>query len=358
MIDGRKSLSRVAAAAALALACLGAGCLQIDTTVSYHEDGSATVTERVNLSRVLLDMASAEGSGKPLTALLEKPAVLARMNQMGSGITLESHKVQDGPKGSRECITVFRLPDLNGFQYQSPWLAYLDYGQNNAIRWEVIPMYKSRPYGGPGTGGAGSVSVQFTYGKKQPAGESRETPDAPLVPLNAQVFRELSPVFKDVLHGLQLKLTFECYAPVHYGPNPRGRGALAKSVDIVNVTDKDLDAYGYNFFENEEIMLDLVRWDLGSPDVAEHLKNYGSNLTMPVFTLFGSKHMWHIGYDGNAIYFPPTRQLFDRFFAGKKLDFAQWQASAPDKHVLAEFEQVGYKPRTASSPAPAPQPTP
>ena len=37
---------------------LAAGCLQIDTTVSFHEDGSSTITERLNFSRTLLDMAS------------------------------------------------------------------------------------------------------------------------------------------------------------------------------------------------------------------------------------------------------------------------------------------------------------
>jgi hypothetical protein len=323
---------------------LAAGCLQIDTTVSFHEDGSSTITERLNFSRTLLDMASQQDAKLQIETLLTREAALTRMQQMGKGMTLVSHKIQDGRNGSREAIAVFKIPDLNDFTYVSPWLAYLDYGENNAIKWSATPMYKSRPYGGRGTGAAGSIAIGFQHVKKQPQGAARETPDKVITPVQAQVFRELGPMFRDVLQDFQLKLTFEAYAPLHYGPNPRGRSSRAKSVDIINITDKDLDRYGYGFFENEEIMLDLVQWDIGSSDVAEHLKDYGANQTLPAFTPFGSKHMWWIGYDGNAVYLPPSKQLFDRYFPGKKLDFAQWQASPPDKHVLADWNQVGYVP--------------
>jgi hypothetical protein len=172
----------------------------------------------------------------------------------------------------------------------------------------------------------------------------KDTPDPVMSPVDAQVFREISPVFRDMLRGFQLKLTFVGYAPVFYGPNPRGRRGRSKSVDILHVDGADLDKYGYMFFENEEIMLDLVRWQIGSADVADHLRGYGANLTLPVMTPYGSKHMWSIGYSGNRVYLPPSRRLFDRYFKGKKLDFAQWRASPPEKHVLADFAKIGYHP--------------
>jgi hypothetical protein len=100
-------------------------------------------------------------------------------------------------------------------------------------------------------------------------------------------------------------------------------------------------------------MLDLLRWKLGSKDVVGNLKGYGSNVTLPVFTPFGSKHLWWIGYCGNAMYVPPSRQLYDRYFEGKWLDFAQWRASPKEKHVLADFKRIGYHPpRTAPATKP------
>jgi hypothetical protein len=177
--------------------------------------------------------------------------------------------------------------------------------------------------------------------------------------MDLQAFRELGPVFRDVLRDFQIRLTFESYAPVFFGYNPRGRSSRVKSVDIINVTDRDLDAYGYNFFENEEVMVDLVRWELGSADVVNQVKDYGANSTLPVFSPLGSNHMWWSG-SGN-IHFRTSKALFDKYFTGKKLDFAEWQASPPDKHVPADFKAHGYHPdpgdggkKTSDAPAPAP----
>lgn len=328
----------------LASVLVFAGCLQIETHVEYHDDGSATITERLNFSRRLLDMAKAEGTELQIEPFLQREAALERMKLMGKNVSLVSHKVQESLNGSKESITVFKTPDLDGFVYVSPWFAYSDYASNNAVEWKVVPMYKSRPYGGRGTGAAGSLRISFRFLKGDPKGESRETPEPSITPLDAQVYRELGPVFREMLEGFHIRLTFRAYCPVWYDPNPRGQRARTRSVGLIDVSDKDLDKYGYNFFENEEIMLDLLRWQLGSADVVEHVRDYGANLTLPVFTPFGSRHMWYIGYAGNNIYLPPSRTLFDRFFQGKKLDFAQWQASPPEKHVLADFNQVGYIP--------------
>jgi len=323
---------------------LNSGCFQIDTTVKYNDDGSATITERLNFSRRLLDMAKAEGPQLQLTALLQRAAALTRMKSMGTGVSLISHKIQDGKKGSKESISVFKITDLNNFIYASPWLAYRDYADNNAIKWHVKPMYKSRPYG---QGSAGCISIEFGHVKSRPKGRARKQPDPPIKPIDAQVYRELGPVFRDALEGFQVKLTFQSYAPVHYKYNSRGQRSRSKSVDILNITDKDLDRYGYNFFENEEIMLDVIRWELGSSDVVSHVKNYSGNTTLPVFTPLGSSHMWWSG--GGNLHFRPSRPLFNKFFKGKKLDFAQWGKSPPNKHVLADFAKVGYHPQPSKA---------
>ena len=53
--------------------------------------------------------------------------------------------------------------------------------------------------------------------------------------------------------------------------------------------------------------------------------------------------MWWGG--GTEVWFAPSKPIFDKWFAGKKLDFAEWQASPESKHVLATFEKIGYHPR-------------
>ena len=325
----------------VALSVMATGCFQIDTHVRYHEDGSATITERVNLSRRLLDMSKGSPSIPDINRYLDREYVLKRMELMGKGIQLVNHAVREGERGSREAVAVYKIPDLNDFHYPSPYLSYADYPVNNVIRWRVVPMYKSRPYG---QGSAGCLSIDFAHVKKKlPKGVSGALPAIQAAsPLNEQVFRELSPVFRDMLRDLRIKIAFESYCPVSYKLNSRGRSARVHAVDLINVTDRDLDTAGYNFFENEEVMLDLVRGDWGSPDVAGQLKAYNANPTLPVVTPLGSKHMWWTG--GRNLHFRPSRQLFDRYFKGKKLDFSQWQASPPSKHVPATWERIGYKP--------------
>ena len=148
--------------ALLPLLLLLAGCLQIETVVRYQEDGSALITERVNFSASLLDMASGDAGGAPLVSLLSREAAMKRLEHMGKGITLVSHELRDGLRGSRESLAVFRIPDLNDFYYVSPWFAYRDYAENNAIKWNVSPMYKSRAYAG---GRAGEISIDFGHVK-------------------------------------------------------------------------------------------------------------------------------------------------------------------------------------------------
>ena len=100
----------------LAAAVLGAtGCLQIETNIHLNEDGSATVTERLNFSRKLLDMASGQEAGLQLEPMLAREAALERMKDMGKGVSLVNHKVQDGAKGSRESIAVYQAQDLAQF---------------------------------------------------------------------------------------------------------------------------------------------------------------------------------------------------------------------------------------------------
>jgi len=332
----------------LAFALL-AGCLQLESRVTLHEDGTATITERLRFTRLLLDLA---GDGeKELLKLLSKDAALERMKKMGEKVRLVSHELRDAEGASKESLAVYRVDDLNDLRYVSPWLAYPDFPENNAVQWEMVPLYKGRPYDG---GHAGSLSVALRH-LREAKGERRledgEAPPNGPSPIEVQAHREIGPVFRDMLKDFQLRLTFETFSPVGSALGVRNRRADVKEMDLINFTDKDLDKWGAPFLGNEELMLDLVRWELGSADIVDHVRDYANNATLPYLTPHGSRHMWWTG--SRNIHFPPSRKLFDRLFAGRKLDPSPWQASPPEKHIPARFEDVGWPRSRAKEPGDA-----
>jgi hypothetical protein len=333
---------------------LFAGCVQLETRIKVEVDGSATVTERVRLSRRVLDLA---GEEKPeLLKLLSKQSTLARMKKMGEGISMTSHKLGEAAGASQESVTVYKVKDLNKFKYVTPWLAYKDFPRNNHVKFYMKPYYKSSSYRNPK---AGTMAVGWTYAKR-PVGEARlkkgQKPPKGPSPLQQQVYRELGPMFRDMLKGFELRLTLESYAPVHSGLGVRGERAGAREIDLLNFSDKKLDSWGGVFLKNEEIMLDLVRWKLGSKDVVRHVRGYAGNHTLPVYFPTGSRHMWWSG--GSSVWFAPSRPLFDKHFAGKKLDYSQWQKSPPSKHVTATFKKIGWHARKRKIEKPQPKPKP
>jgi hypothetical protein len=315
------------------------GCVQLETHIKVHEHGTATVTERVRFSRRLLDLAGNKQA--ELLKLLSKEAVLERMKRMGEGVQLVSYELRDADGASKEGVAVFKVEDLNKFQYASPWLAYVDYPENSIVKFKMEPLYKSNAYGG-GRAGMMCVSLQFA---KKPVEEPRlregETPLPGPSPLENQLYRELGPVFRDMLRDFQVRLRFESYAPLDSRFAMRDRRAEPKALDILNFSDKDLDSTGAAFLENEEIMIGLARRHFGAADIVTHVKDCENNQTLPVFTPFGSRHMWWTG--SSNISFRPSRQLFDKHFTRKMLDLSEWQASPPEKHVPAKFEEVGWK---------------
>ncbi|MCX7805869.1 MAG: hypothetical protein N3A38_11860 [Planctomycetota bacterium] len=326
-------------AAILALLIAAAGCMQLETRVRVNEDGSATVIERLRFSRALLDQAGDRQA--ELLGLLSREAALERMKSMGEGVRLVKHVLREAGDDSRESVAVFQKDDINGLRYASPWPAFPDYASNNIVEFRMYPLYKSQPYQ---AGVAGHMCIEVRH-LKPPKGEAPPPKDAPPPkgpsPLELQVFRDTGPMFRDMMKGFRIRLVVESYSAVHHGLGVRGEKAGANEVDLIFFTDRDLDKHGRAFLENEELMLDLVRWELGSQDIVNHVSGYGSNPTIPVFAPLGSRYMWW--YGGHTIWFKPSRQLFDRHFAGKKLDYSHWQAQPPEKHVPAEFEKIGCR---------------
>ena len=315
------------------------GCLQLEIRLSVSEDGTATMTERVRFSRQLIDLA---GDRKDeLLKLLSKDAATDRMKRMGEGVTLVSHEVRDAEGGSKEAVVVYKVADLNKFQYVSPWFAYPDFADNNAVKFKMEPLYKSRAYAG---GKAGEMNISWEQLKK-PVEEARPpegaAPPPGPAPLENQVYRDLAPLFRDMLKDVQIRFTIESYAPISSGLTFRNRRARPSTIDVINFSDKDMDQTGGAMLAHEEVMLDLARFQFGSATIAAQVKDAENNQTLPVFVPRGSKNMWFTG--NTTISFRPSRQLFDKYFVGTMLDFSEWQAAPPEKHVPAKFEEIGFE---------------
>ena len=325
------------------LATALAGCLKVNTRIVLHPDGSATVTERLQFSRALLDLGAEAGGELDVAKLLTRAAAEERMKHMGKDIQLVSHEVRELETNARESVTVFKVAYLDGFQYASPFAAYADYAENSTVRCRFRPMYKSGSY----VGIAGQMAVSF-HTLKRARSHARPEKDTPRpkgpTPKSVQILRHLRPVFADMLEHFELRLTFETYCPIHRtGFGLRGQRAGVNFADVIRFTDQDLDRFGGRFLANEEIALELLQGRIEGPNITQTVEQFAGNSTVPVFVTFGSSYRkW---YPSEIICFAPSRPLFDRHFAGKKLDYSRWAPTPPAKQVTATFEKIGYQPR-------------
>ena len=326
------------ACALLSLLVLG-GCMQIETTIKLNEDGGGTITERVRFSRKLLDLSGPPGSDSDVATLLKKEGAETRAKAMGKGCSLVSYDVADAEGGSKQSIAVYKIEDLAELRYVSPYLAFADYAKNNTVKITIDPMMKSSWEGYS----AGEIALRFDT-VKPATGYPRielkpgEKPPPGPNPNTQQLFRDLEPMFVDMLKDFKLKIRFECYDGIRTQFGIREGGTRPHFVDILSVTDKDLDKYGAPFFENEEIMLEVIQGKFHEGNIADHVKEWSNNLTVPVFHNLGSaKRPWTAG---NSIFFRPSQAIFKKFFEGKTLDFVDNKGSHPKP---ANFDEVGFK---------------
>jgi len=320
---------------------LGVGCLQIETRVRLNEDGSATVTERLRFAKRLLDLGTKSGPAGEVVSLLTRKASLERARHMGKGTRLVRHEVRDAEGGARESIAVFKIPDFKDFRYASPYLATYNYPKHNVIHCTFTPLYRwkhcYREYVHPG-----QFEVVFTPAtRERPARRPKDwKPPPPPTPADLQVLRDLRPVFRDLLKGLQFKLTFETYAPLKRYYRFRGCRSAPTRYDLIDVSDKNLDKDGFDFLANEEVMVDLLRMRVTSGNVMTHVGGAVGNKTVPLF------HPQRTP----PLYFGPSRQLFDKYFRGKTLDYgARWGGKRPAKFTPIAGKETKQKRNTSAT---------
>ena len=296
-----------------------AGCLQIETHVRLHQDGSATITERVQFSKRLLEFRDKNNPKLNIASLLEKQAVLDRMKHMGKGITLVSHRVRDAEKGARECVSVFKIPQITDFRYVSPYFGKADYAAEKAIVCRTWPYYKNSWTGTR----AGWMAIGFHSASKRRGKPAYKVPS----PSDLQVYRQLRPVFADMLKGLRLKFVFECYGPaVVRRAGQRDRGTRTHKAHLIDVSADNLDRYGAKFIANEEAMAELLQMQINGPNVRS---NSGFGSTSQLFRF----------YDGGCeVMFRPSKRYFDKHFKGKTLNFGRFGTRK------ADFAKDGYHP--------------
>ncbi len=314
------------------------GCFELETTIKMRRDGGATITERVRFSQRLLDF-DANQSGKVTIAdLLTKQAVLDRMKHMGKGIQLKSHEIKDVENGARESVTVFEIDDISELRYASPFLAYLDYAENNIVKVNMEPVTVSNS---SGRWRAGDITV-WLRPVATPKRDIQREDDPPVkepTPLELQKIRQVQPIFKDMMRGMKVKLTFESYAPLRrVGFGYRGRRSGDYHCDWINFSSEDFDKYGIKFLDNEEVLLELLRGETGGRNIIEHVAGFANNRTVPVFLGYGSRHG---RVNGERICFPPSQTLFDRHFEGKMLTFVF--EKGPNRTRPASFKEIGER---------------
>jgi len=307
-----------------------AGCFQIDTRVKVHEDGSATITERIRFSRRLLDLARMRKADKDLETYLGKERVLERVKQMGEGAELVSHEIRDAEQGARECVSVIKIPDLNNLRYVSPFLDNYHYPKHTMLKFSLTPCYES-PHWGLWPGQM-AVRVSPTTSERAPRRAEGEESPAPPTPVDLQVFRDLKPVFRDMLQGFKVRLVFESYAPIGLARGYyyyRGQKSATKQYDLIDFSSKDLDRLGYDFLGNEEIMLELLRFQLAGDNLMATIKQHPNNPNVPVYHTQGIP----------PIAFRPSRPLFDRHFKGKQLMFDERRGGPRP----ADYKEIGLQ---------------
>ena len=325
---------------------LAGGCFQIETRVKVFEDGSATITERYQLSRRLLE-SEKPGDAFLLSSELNREAVQERMKLMGKGITLVSHEVRDGEAGSRESVAVFRIPNVEDFQYASPYLPLPGYTNRYLMKGKAVPRLYTDNYNPPGYVYLAFEPVLTNTNKPKaepPKAASTNEPKPP-TPADLQILRNLQPIVRDMLEGFHVKFTIESYAPMYAGwgaPGVRNGSSNTHELDLIDCSDKNLDAYGANILENEEIMLELDQLRFDGPNLRKHLEGYIGNLTLPLL----------LGRAQPAI-FRPSPYFFDLLYKGQTIDYGPHGGGKRP----ATFDEIGFKgPSPADKPKPAGSP--
>lgn len=296
----------------LLAAALFTGCMQIDVTVAMHDkDDGATITERIRLTRQLLEVCPTDEKKKELLAHLTREAALKRMKQMGKGVTLESHNQKKLPNGSIQSITVFKIPKIKNLILCNPLIHAHPAGAGAGIGYGLFRTGNKRL-----DKKQINVSVNTRNRKKKyPSAMTRRTK----TPLDRQILRELKPIISDMVSDFQVRIRLK--VPTRFTARyVRNIKAAPKVTTLFSLSGKDLDRRGNNFFENEEILLAMLELDFKSHVLLKNTGSFTNNSRSPVLRAHG-----------NGLYHPNRFRIMPTAFHKKKYNMGQPAKSKKDK---------------------------
>ncbi len=288
--------------AMLALMLAAAGCLQLELTVEMHEkDAGATVTERIRFSQALQRLDEGGGGKIDLASYLGRQGALNRMKRMGKGVELVNHAENKLTDGSRESVSVYRIPDIEDLRLPNPFV------QNNRpaplMRFNFGPVYERRSGGDR----VGTIGLNWRVAEGQSGPKAEEEEDwLPESPLDFQVFRDLQPVFADMMSDFEVKVV----VIVPGQPAERGRPAGNRTLTLLHFNDRHTDRHAEPLIRNEEAMLSMLQLKLGDAPITEHTRNFPRYEQVPV-------HRGRSNYGSTGFVIWPTRHLFRKYFAGR-----------------------------------------
>lgn len=323
----RRRTRCLSSASALALAALTGGCLQIETRIKLNEDGSAVVTERLEVLRPLLQMETGvkDATGMTFEKLLSRERAQERAGQMGQGVTLVSHKASGGRAGSRVSETVYRVADLTHLVYASPFV--MRGNRIGAMQVRIQPQYSNN-----WSQRAGILFLKFEQrdlGKKDDKGELlprlTRAKESPLV---RQQYRDIAPAFRDMLRGFKLRVIFENYGPIlGTGGHASHQGfARPKAVNIINYSygGETGGNTGRHPLDEEEVVVDLMKMLWARPKDPWSWRESA---------FLGPR----IGRNYFNAVIRPSRHYFKKYFEGKELNLG----GKPPVKRMARFEEIG-----------------
>jgi hypothetical protein len=307
--------NRAALAALLAIGSLAAGCLQVDLGIELHDDGAATLTERLRLSAALLDLAPG------MARHLKREAAAERMQRMGQGMTLESHAEGRIADGSLESVAVFRIAAVDDLRLANPFVQdrkpapmmrlefkpiYHNPSQPRTVGNVIVRLVPAEPRAQPPDGAAEADAETPALPPESAEESAAAAPAAPETPLELQGYRHLQSLFADVMKDFAVKVSLT--APNQ--PTGGGRPAGATTIRLLSFTGADLDRQAVPFLENEEAMLALLQFKLSDPAILTHTVEFPRYRQVPV-------HRGRRPYASTQFQILPTRQLFQKYFAGR-----------------------------------------
>lgn len=287
----------------LALILAAGGCMQLELAIEMHEeDGGATLTERIRFSEALLDLDAGVGGKIGLSRRLGRTGAQSRMKTMGRGIALKSHAENNLPDGSRESVAVYHIPNIEDLRLPNPFVQSDPPAPAPARRLDFSPIHKSNR-----RHEIGSVRVRVVVAESsEGSGAEPVEAIAAATPLEMQLYRDLQPVFSDLLKDFEVKIVLT----VPDQPASRGRPSGDRTITLLHFNDKHMDRYAEPFLRNEEAMLSLLQFKWNDAAITDHTKDFPRNPQVPI-------HRGRSNWASTHFRIRPTRHLFRKHFAGR-----------------------------------------